>query len=81
VARAEHLVKVVRESPMRMPGGDLLALSVSIGVAHAPLPHDDETMLGLFAEADAALYNAKRAGRDRVGVPTGASRDRPSLSA
>jgi diguanylate cyclase (GGDEF)-like protein len=79
--RAEHLVRVIRETPMRLPGGDVLRLSVSIGVAHAPHPHDDETMRGLYAEADAALYNAKRAGRDRVGVPAGSPREEPPLTA
>ena len=72
--RAEYLVRAIRETPMRLPGGERLHLSVSIGVAHAPLPHDDETLRGLYAEADAALYNAKRAGRDRVGVPAGLPR-------
>ena len=66
---------------MRLPGGERLHLSVSIGIAHAPLPHDDETLRGLYAEADAALYNAKRAGRDRVGVPAGLPREQPPLSA
>jgi diguanylate cyclase (GGDEF)-like protein len=79
--RAEHLVRAIRETPMRLPGGGMLRLSVSIGVAHAPLPHDDETLRGLYAQADAALYNAKRAGRDRVGVPAGLSREQPPLSA
>ena len=78
--RAEHLVRAIRETPMRLPGGDVLRLSVSIGVAHAPRPHDDETMRGLYAEADAALYNAKRAGRDRVGVPAGSPREQPPIS-
>jgi diguanylate cyclase (GGDEF)-like protein len=73
--RAERLVQAIRESPMRLPSGEELHLSVSIGVAHAPLPHNGETLRGLYAEADAALYNAKRAGRDRVGVPAGQSHD------
>jgi len=79
--RAEYLVRAIRETPMRLPGGERLHLSVSIGIAHAPLPHDDETLRGLYAEADAALYNAKRAGRDRVGVPAGLPREQPPLSA
>jgi diguanylate cyclase (GGDEF)-like protein len=79
--RAEHLVRAIRETPMRLPGGDLLRLSVSIGVAHAPHPHDDDTMRGLYAEADAALYHAKRAGRDRVGVPAGEPSEHPPISA
>jgi diguanylate cyclase (GGDEF)-like protein len=79
--RAELLVRAIRETPMRLPGGDMLRLSVSIGIAHAPLPHDDETLRGLYAEADAALYHAKRAGRDRVGVPAGPPREQPPLSA
>lgn len=79
--RAEHLVRTIRDSPMRLANRDLLRLSVSVGVAHAAHPHDDETMRELYAEADAALYNAKRAGRDRVGVPAGSPREHPPLSA
>lgn len=81
IKRAEHLVRAIRENPLRLPNGDLLHLSVSIGVAHAPLPHDGETLRGLYAEADIALYNAKRAGRDRVGVPTASPLEHPPLSA
>jgi diguanylate cyclase (GGDEF)-like protein len=79
--RAEYLVRAIRESPMRLANNDVLRLSVSVGVAHAAHPHDDETMRELYAEADAALYNAKRAGRDRVGVPAGPSREQPPLTA
>jgi diguanylate cyclase (GGDEF)-like protein len=79
--RAEHLVQAIRDNPMRLANGDLLRLSVSIGVAHAALPHDDETLRELYAEADAALYNAKRAGRDRVGVPAGSPHEHPPLTA
>jgi diguanylate cyclase (GGDEF)-like protein len=79
--RAEHLVQAIRENPLRLAGGELLRLSASIGIAHAPLPHDDETMRALYASADSALYHAKRAGRDRVGVPAGSPGGQPSLTA
>jgi diguanylate cyclase (GGDEF)-like protein len=81
VQRAERLVRLIRESPLRLASSEMLRLSVSVGVAHAPHPHDDETKRELYAAADAALYNAKRAGRDRVGVPVGATRAQPPLSA
>jgi diguanylate cyclase (GGDEF)-like protein len=64
--RAEHLVTLIRENPLPLPNGAVLPLSVSAGVAHAP--RHAESMRELYAEADAALYNAKREGRDRVGV-------------
>jgi diguanylate cyclase (GGDEF)-like protein len=73
LVRAEHLVRVIRETPMPLPNGDMLQLTVSVGVAHAL--HHNETMRELYAEADAALYNAKHAGRDRVGVPAASPRD------
>jgi diguanylate cyclase (GGDEF)-like protein len=73
LSRAEHVVRVIRESPMPLPGGGVLQLTVSVGVAHA-LNHT-ESMRELYAEADAALYNAKHAGRDRVGVPTAPPRE------
>lgn len=65
--RAEDLVLRVRSSPLPLTEGRILALSVSAGVAHAP--EDATTITELYAKADAALYNAKHAGRDRVGVP------------
>lgn len=65
--RAEQLVQLIRDSPLPLPNGGVLPLSVSVGVAHAP--RNAENMRELYAEADAALYNAKRAGRGRVGVP------------
>jgi diguanylate cyclase (GGDEF)-like protein len=41
-------------------------MSISVGVAHAPR-HAAE-LRRLYVAADAALYDAKRAGRDRVRV-------------
>ena len=60
--RAQDLVAAVREAPLPLPDGTLLPLTVSVGVAHAP---DHAVGLrGLYAAADAALYEAKRGGRD-----------------
>lgn len=64
--RAHDLLLAVRASPLPLVGGDSLALTVSIGVAHAA--GDAAGLRPLYAAADAALYEAKRAGRDRVGV-------------
>lgn len=64
--RAEELLDAVRAAPLLLPDGTLLALSVSLGVAHAPAHADD--LRALYAAADAALYEAKRAGRGRVAV-------------
>jgi diguanylate cyclase (GGDEF)-like protein len=78
VTRAEHLVQLIRESPMSLPNGELLQLTVSVGVAHAL--HHTESMRELYKEADAALYNAKHAGRDRVGVPAELRGSHPQLT-
>lgn len=64
--RAEELLDAVRSSPMTLVDGRLLALSISIGVAHVPQHSTDRR--GLYTAADAALYDAKRAGRGRVAV-------------
>jgi diguanylate cyclase (GGDEF)-like protein len=70
-ARAEHLVRAVRDNPLHLADGTQVALSVSVGVAHATA--HTASMRNLYAEADAALYNAKRGGRDRVGTALVAS--------
>jgi diguanylate cyclase (GGDEF)-like protein len=48
----------------RLDGGGLLAITASFGVASFPSQATDKT--ALIAAADAALYRAKRAGRNRV---------------
>ena len=63
--RAWELVEAVRTSPMTLPHGDQVALSISVGVAHAPVHAD--SLQGLYTAADLSLYDAKRNGRGRVG--------------
>jgi diguanylate cyclase (GGDEF)-like protein len=60
---AERIRETVETTPL-LVDGHLLQLTVSIGVvAAAPGEHD---VKGLLQRADAALYAAKRAGRNRV---------------
>lgn len=66
VHRAQDLLEAVRSAPMSLADGTLLALSISVGVAHVPQHSSDRR--GLYTAADAALYDAKRAGRGRVSV-------------
>jgi diguanylate cyclase (GGDEF)-like protein len=64
--RARALLEAVRSTPVRLADGTRLALSISLGVAHLP-PHAD-SLERLYETADAALYDAKRAGRGCVAV-------------
>ena len=52
--------RALRESPARLPGGEELVLSVSVG-ARRYAGEDD--VRELLAKADAAMYEAKREGR------------------
>ena len=67
--RAEELLEAVRSTPLPLPDGTLLSLSVSVGVAHVAAGSAD--LRALYSTADGALYEAKRAGRGRVGVAAG----------
>jgi diguanylate cyclase (GGDEF)-like protein len=63
---AERVRHVVAAQPFRVDGAEL-AVSISIGVASAPRP-ERRGIDRLIATADAALYRAKHAGRNRVEV-------------
>jgi diguanylate cyclase (GGDEF)-like protein len=66
IERAEQIregVKQLRLEHEQRPLGDI---TLSIGVAL--FPDHGRTLEGLFQAADAALYQAKRAGRDRIAV-------------
>jgi len=68
-ARAGDLVAAVRDAPLVLEDGTAVPLTVSVGVAHAPEHAAD--VRSLYAAADAALYAAKRAGRDGYAVAGG----------
>ncbi len=63
-ARAERIRSKLRELAVMHQGQSLGQITVSIGVA--ALPEHGTTSKELIAAADAALYRAKRDGRDRV---------------
>jgi diguanylate cyclase (GGDEF)-like protein len=75
VRRAERILDAVRAHPfdieaVSMAGSDeprVLSVSLSIGVAHLPMQARD--LRELYATADAALYEAKRGGRNQVAAP------------
>jgi diguanylate cyclase (GGDEF)-like protein len=62
--RAEEIVELVRKEGFEVSVNDLINVSISAGLAHSPTHGSDHRTL--YAAADAALYDAKRAGRDRV---------------
>jgi diguanylate cyclase (GGDEF)-like protein len=62
--RAEQIVELVRQQGFEVSVDDLIRVSISAGLAHVPTHGSD--LRTLYAAADAALYDAKRGGRDRV---------------
>ena len=63
---AERIMSVVTSRPFRIAGQEL-AVTVSLGVADLGLLHDPSAQL-LVEAADAALYTAKKNGRNRAEI-------------
>lgn len=62
--RAQSFVDVVRATPLTLPGGVVVPLSISAGLSS--LTRGVTRAEDLYARADSALYEAKRSGRDRL---------------
>jgi len=75
---AEGLRTAIASSPVVLSDGRTLALTGSIGIAVQDGHPDYERVL---ARADAAMYEAKRAGRDRVVIDDGGLPDPPGARA
>jgi diguanylate cyclase (GGDEF)-like protein len=75
-ARAERIRSKLREMTVIHLGRSLGMVTVSIGVAEVPLHGTSPT--DLIEAADAALYRAKKEGRDRVMVAEPVSQAAPS---
>jgi diguanylate cyclase (GGDEF)-like protein len=61
--RAQAFVDVVRDNPLHLPGGVVVPLSISAGLASSNVA--TRRAEDLYACADSALYEAKRSGRGR----------------
>lgn len=79
VRRAEEFVALVRDTPLLLPGGASVSLSISAGASH--VPQHGARPRALYASADAALYVAKHGGRGRVGQVPDAERQPPAPDA
>lgn len=65
VKLAERICHLVRSEPAKAQNKSIdVSISLGVAVANQPVPGDLEVLLG---SADAALYRAKEAGRNRVG--------------
>ncbi len=64
---AERLRRALEASAVALPGGDTIRVTASLGVA--AIRAGDRTPEEILQRADAALYAAKRAGRNRVAGP------------
>jgi len=65
VKKAEQLRRLIEQTPVELPSGEKLRVTVSIGVSTY---RGQESLEELIKEADIALYEAKRNGKNRVEV-------------
>ncbi|MET0536271.1 MAG: DUF484 family protein [Steroidobacter sp.] len=76
-ALAERIRLAVCDTPLTIPSGAALNMTVSIGVAGITLSRDEADLKAaaerLLSDADAALYKAKQLGRNRVEVAQSSS--------
>lgn len=68
VQRLAEALEVLREESFGAPGEEPFRVTFSAGVAQYEV--DGRDLLSLYRAADAAMYSAKKAGRDRV-LPAG----------
>jgi len=66
VERANTIRRNVRDLKMKFKEGSVRPVSISVGLAMYPNPA--RTSSELLRLADGALYDAKRAGRDRTSI-------------
>src|SRR5258708_23070812 len=60
----ERLRKIIEERPFMMEDGEIIRITVSVGVAQARAPYDKKE---LITQADQALYRATETGPNKVG--------------
>ena len=77
VQRLADVLETLREEAFEGVPGEEFSVSFSGGVAH--YPEDGGDLQTLYRAADAALYQAKENGRDRV-LPAGWTPDRPGAA-
>jgi len=77
VARLAEVLEVLRDEPFEVPGAEPLRVTFSAGVAQYPMDGGD--LQALYRSADATMYQAKEAGRDRV-LPAGWTAGQPSTA-
>lgn len=72
VVAADRIHTAMRDAPFATVGGETPPASLSIGVSG--VPEHARSSAELFRSADAALYESKRAGKDRTTVATAVAR-------
>ncbi|HEX6750791.1 MAG TPA: response regulator [Longimicrobium sp.] len=77
VQRLAEVLEVLRDEPFELPGAEPLRVTFSAGVAQYPMDGGD--LQALYRTADATMYQAKEAGRDRI-LPAGWSAERPEAA-